>query len=87
MLNYQLLAPLGWQAFFQNAYNAYIQSESSQHLLTPARVVEHHKKNFTITTGDEILHLPLLSRMPEIVVGDWLLLDAEKKFLHQLERK
>lgn len=80
------LSSLGWQAFFQ------------QQLLLdewdtafPARIIEQHKSEIKVATSDETITLPLTHGMPEMVVGDWLLLeesaDQHKHFSRLLDRK
>ena len=86
MSDFTSLASLGWQPFFQ------------QQLLLeewdttfPARVVEQHKSEIKVATANETLTLALIHSMPEMVVGDWILLaesaEGEKHFSRLLERK
>lgn len=76
------LASLGWQAFFQQQC-----SEEACDKTVPARLIEHDRTSITVTTGSEVLTMTLLSSMPDMVVGDWILLDQEKQFLRLLDRK
>ena len=73
---------LGWQAFFQEQLSLEETNEA-----TPARVIELYGTEIKVTTDTDILNLHLLSSMPEMVVGDWILLDAQQQFLRLLERK
>ncbi len=85
MLNHKALTALGWQPFFQQACTALLASDAS--IFIPARVVELYRTEITVTTDSETFNLTLLPSMPEMVVGDWLLLNNQKQFLHLLERK
>lgn len=81
MSNETSLSNLGWQAFFQQQLSL---SEWEQ--LQPARIIEQHR-NELIALGEQGLStLPLLHSMPEMVVGDWVLLDAAQQFVRLLER-
>jgi ribosome biogenesis GTPase len=82
MSDFESLASLGWQPFFQQQ----VLLEEWDTAL-PARIIEQHKSEIKVTTGEEIITLGLTHNMPEMVVGDWLLLDAEKHFSRLLERK
>jgi ribosome biogenesis GTPase len=79
---FSALSSLGWQAFFQ------------QQLLLeewdttfPARIIEQHKSEIKVAMVEETLTLSLIHNMPEMVVGDWLLLDQDKNFSRLLDRK
>ena len=76
------LANLGWQAFFQQQLSLDEWDEAM-----PARIVEQHKSEVTVATESGTFNIPLLSSMPEMVVGDWLLLDSQQHFIRLLERK
>lgn len=54
---------------------------------SPARIVEQCRTNITVTTDAETFDIDQLPNMPEMVVGDWVLLDSEKQFLRLLQRK
>lgn len=82
MSNVTSLASLGWQAFFQQQL---VLEEWETRI--PGRVIEQHKSEIKIATQDDTITLALTHDMPEIVVGDWLLLDLEKGFSRLLERK
>lgn len=82
MSNVTSLASLGWQAFFQQQL---VLEEWETRI--PGRVIEQHKSEIKIATQDDTITLALTHNMPEIVVGDWLLLDLEKGFSRLLERK
>ena len=76
------LANLGWQAFFQQQL-----SLDEWDGAIPARVVEQSKSEITVATESGVFNIPLLATMPEMVVGDWLLLDNQQRIIRQLERK
>jgi len=86
MSDFTSLAHLGWQPFFQQQLT--LQEWDSA---LPGRIVEQHKSEIKVATAEEILTLPLVHSMPEMVVGDWILLteseDKEKYFSRLLERK
>lgn len=86
MSGFTSLASLGWQPFFQQQ----LSLEEWDSVL-PARVIEQHKSEIKVATAEEILTLALIHTMPEMVVGDWILLsesaDGEKHFSRLLERK
>jgi len=82
MSNFYTLANLGWQPFFQqqlslDEWNSFI----------PARIIEQHKSEITLATALEVLHHPTLHSMPDMTVGDWILLDSNKRFSRLLDRK
>jgi len=76
------LSNLGWQAFFQQQ----LSLDEWDHA-TPARVVEQFKSEITVTTESSSFNISLLATMPEMVVGDWLLLDHKQHIVRRLERK
>ncbi|MCW8924324.1 MAG: ribosome small subunit-dependent GTPase A [Gammaproteobacteria bacterium] len=76
------LANLGWQAFFQQQLSLDEWDEA-----IPARVVEQFKSEITVATESGVFNIPLLATMPEMVVGDWLLLDKQQHVLRLLDRK
>jgi len=76
------LFKLGWQAFFQQQLSLDEWDDA-----VPARVIEQYKSEITIATESSVFNISLLPTMPEIVVGDWLLLDPEQYFIRLLDRK
>ena len=76
------LNQFGWQPFFQQQLNLdeYEQNEIG-------RVVAHHRREYLIRTEHEELNLPIKASLPSMVIGDWLLLNADKQFVRLLERK
>lgn len=81
MNNDLALPQLGWLPFFQ-------QQLSLEELekTTPARIVNYERSVFTVLTATGKLSIAITSSMPPMTVGDWLLLDTEKKFHRLLER-
>ena len=75
------LPQLGWRPFFQQQL-----SLEEFETLTPARVIEQHRSLLTLATEHGQQDLPLLHSMPAMVVGDWVLLDADGHFVRLLER-
>ena len=82
MSNFGSLADLGWQTFFQQQL-----SLDEWDNAIPARVVEQHKSEITVATESNVFNIPLLATMPEMVVGDWLLLDSQQHVIRLLDRK
>ena len=82
MSNLTSLTDLGWQSFFQQQLSLNDFNES-----IPARVVEQHKSEISVATDKGIFNIYLLAGMPEMVVGDWLLLDDQHHVLRMLDRK
>jgi len=82
MSHFTSLSSLGWQAFFQQQL-ALEEWDNS----VPARVIEQHKSEIILATETGNVTLVLSHNMPDIVVGDWLLLNQEKHFIRLLERK
>lgn len=82
MSNFTSLAGLGWQTYFQQQLLLGEWDES-----TPARVIEQYKSEITVATETDVFKIALLATMPEMVVGDWLLLDSQQHFSRLLDRK
>ena len=82
MSNLYSLVDLGWQTFFQQQLSLAEWDEA-----IPARVVDQYKSVITVATETGIFNIPLLATMPEMVVGDWLLLDSQQHILRLLDRK
>ena len=76
------LATLGWQAFFQQQISLDEWNET-----IPARILEQHKSELLAATQSGTYKISPLQSMPELVVGDWVVLDKEGRFLRLLERK
>ena len=82
MSNFSSLSDLGWQPFFQQQLSLDEWDET-----IPARVVEQYKSEITVATESSVFNIPLLATMPEMVVGDWLLLDSQQHVIRLLDRK
>lgn len=82
MTDHSALSDLGWQAWFQQQL-----SLEEWEITVPARVIEQHRSGVVLATGEAVLTVPLLATTPELVVGDWLLLDSEQRVVRRLERK
>ena len=82
MSNFSSLADLGWQTFFQQQL---LLDEWDEAI--PARVVEQYKSEITVATESSVFNIPLLATTPEMVVGDWLLLDSQQHLIRLLDRK
>jgi len=77
-----LLARLGWQDFFQQQLLLDALGE-----VIPARIIEHYRTAITVVTDTESFDITLLPTMPDMVVGDWVLLNSQKQFIRLLQRK
>ena len=82
MSNAYSLANLGWHPFFQQQL-----SLEEWETVIPAHVIEQHKSMITVASDNSIHHLQLQHSMPEMVVGDWVLLEQNQTFSRLLERK
>ncbi len=75
------LADLGWQPFFQQQL-----SLEELGVLAPMRLIEQHRKEIGLLGEKGSQQLALLATMPQLVVGDWILINAEGGFERLLER-
>jgi len=82
MTNFISLSALGWQAYFQQQ----LSLEEWDQVL-PARIIEQHRSEIGLARESGAINIQLLPAMPEMVVGDWVLLDSKQNFLRCLERK
>lgn len=76
------LQQLGWQAFFQQQLNL---QEFEDTVI--ARVIAHHRSGYELLTVQGPFHLVASPTLPQITVGDWLLLDDTGRFIRLLTRK
>ncbi len=87
MLNLTTITKLGWRPFFQQQL-----SLEEWDTVRIARVMAHHRTGFVLNMEPKIatdqfsLNLAMTALMPEITVGDWVLLDKQYHFLRVLER-
>lgn len=77
----QHVVNLGWRSIFQ-------QQLSLDELETyyPARITAQHRSEYIVQSEQGEIHLPILHSMPQLTVGDWVLLDAQQHFVRELER-
>jgi len=80
--NFTSLGSLGWQAYFQQQL-----SLDEWDKAIPARVIEQNKSEVTVSTGSDTFNITLFATMPEMIVGDWLILDSQQHILRLLDRK
>ena len=74
------LVDLGWRPVLQQQL-----ALDELGLLAPARVAEQARSGYRVITEAGEKTLLVLSSMPPLVVGDWVLLDQQKKFKRLLE--
>ena len=81
MNQFETLSSLGWRPLLQQQLNL-----DQLETCCPARIVEHARSGYTALTETGELHLQILSSMPRMVVGDWILLDrSDLTFSNRLE--
>lgn len=76
------LSQLGWQPFFQQQLSL-TELESNN----VARVIAHHRTHYLLQAEADQIELAITSNLPDLTVGDWLLLDQNMMYYRQLERK
>jgi len=74
------LHSLGWKPVFQQQLDL---PQNQQ----PARVMQQHKSLLKVATAEQVIDLPILVSMPELTVGDWLVLDDKFGFIRRLDRQ
>lgn len=82
MENNDILGNLGWQAFFQQQL-----SLDEWENAIPGRVIEQSRSELHVATTLGTVMVHVQPSMPTMVVGDWLLLNNESRFLRLPERK
>jgi len=82
MSNFGSLSDLGWQPWFQQQLSLDEWDET-----IPARIIEQSRSEITVATESSVFNIHLLATMPEMVVGDWLLLDSQQHVRRLLDRK
>ncbi|GLQ74212.1 ribosome small subunit-dependent GTPase A [Vibrio penaeicida] len=75
------LPQLGWQPYFQQQLT--LEDYEHHHI---ARVSAHHRSQYELWTEQGKIALPITSKLPELTVGDWILLDGNGRFSRHLER-
>ncbi len=87
MSNSTILLQLGWRPFFQQQLS-YEEWET----VCVARVMAHHRTGFLLAMDQQeraepkTLTLPVTSELPNMTVGDWILLDQQHRFVRLLDR-
>ncbi len=72
---------LGWRHFFQQQL-----SVQEWETLSIARVIGVERSEVYVQTPGDKLAIPILSSMPPLAVGDWILLEADGRFHRLLQR-
>ena len=80
-MNYNDLLRLGWQPFFQQQLTL-----DEWECCNPARIVDYQRSVFTVESENGAVSLPIVSSMPGMTVGDWVLLDKNQRYLRLLDR-
>jgi ribosome biogenesis GTPase len=75
------LSQLGWRPFFQQQ----LTLEEYEGTVF-ARVKEHHRSGFKLASELGDITLSASPSLPQITVGDWVLLDSEHHFIRCFER-
>ncbi len=73
---------LGWQSCFQQQLSL---EEYEQAII--ARVVAHHRSEYLLRSVQGTHRLAVTVSLPNMTLGDWLLLDGDGHFVRLLERK
>lgn len=76
------LLRLGWQPFFQQQLSL---QEFENALI--ARVIAHHRNGYDLITVESEFRLMATPNLPNLTIGDWVLLDAMGGFIRSLDRK
>lgn len=75
------LPQMGWTPFFQQQLSLQQWQDCK-----PARVTAYHRSHFNVVTESEDFQLPITSNLPQLTVGDWILLSEDNQFVQLLER-
>ena len=75
------LPQLGWQPYFQQQ----LTLEDYEHNRI-ARVSAHHRSGYELLCEVGLLSLPIHHSLPQMTVGDWVLLDSSDQFVRLLDR-
>ncbi len=77
------LLQLGWQAFFQQQLNL----QEFEHCVI-ARVIANNRSSYELATEQGLCSIAMSpAALPQMVIGDWLLLDKHGCFVRLLSRK
>jgi ribosome biogenesis GTPase len=75
------LSELGWKPFFQHQL-----SLNDLESAVPARVFAVERSQISLLTADGPRTLAVTPSMPNLAVGDWVLIDGENRFIRLLDR-
>lgn len=75
------LIRLGWRPFFAQQV-----AEENITEIKFAKVMACHRNQFELETSTKVLTLSITKQMPDITVGDWLVLNGDDSFRHRLQR-
>ena len=75
------LSELGWKPFFQHQLSLNDLENN-----VPARVFAVERSQISLLTADGPRTLPVTPSMPDLAVGDWILIDSEHRFVRLLDR-
>jgi len=76
------LSQLGWKPFFQQQLTL---EDNEKNCIV--RVSAHHRSEYELLSEQGTLTLPIHQSLPEITIGDWLLINKSKQFVRLLERQ
>ncbi|WP_105169608.1 ribosome small subunit-dependent GTPase A [Pseudoalteromonas sp. T1lg23B] len=76
------LRQLGWQPFFQQQ----LSLDEYEHTVC-GRITEHHRSEYIVQLETQSKALAISQNLPNMVVGDWVLLDQNLQFVRLLQRK
>lgn len=71
----------GWNRFFQQQC-----SLDEWETTFPARITAHHRTHFDVVTSKGHTSLAITASLPPLTVGDWVLLDAQARFVRAFDR-
>lgn len=75
------LHQLGWKPFFQHQLSLY-----ELETLIPARVFGIERSIIQLLTTEGPLSMAMTQSIPNLAVGDWILIDAQHRFVRLLDR-
>jgi ribosome biogenesis GTPase len=81
MTSHYSLHQLGWKPFFQHQL-----SLDELETLIPARVFGVERSIIPLLTTEGPLSMTMIKSIPNLAVGDWILIDAEHRFVRLLDR-
>lgn len=81
MTSYNSLYQLGWKPFFQHQ----LSLEDLENAI-PARVFGVERSNISLLTADGSRSIAMTKSIPDLAVGDWVLIDCDNRFIRLLDR-